>query len=35
MMKFLIESGVEATQKDNLKQTAIYYAAKDGKLKLM
>ena len=35
MMKFLIESGVDPTQKDNLKQSSIYYAARDGKLKVI
>jgi ankyrin repeat protein len=34
-MTLLIESGVDLFQKDNLKQTPLFYAARDGKIKLV
>lgn len=35
MMTILIESGVDVHQKDALKQTPLYYAARDGKPKVI
>lgn len=34
MIKVLIQYGVDVTQKDNLKQSPLYYTARDGKIKL-
>ena len=34
-MTMLIESGVDLFQKDNLKQTPLFYACRDGKPKLV
>jgi hypothetical protein len=34
-MEILIESGVDLFFKDNLKQTPVFYAARDGKCKLI
>ena len=34
-LTLLIESGVDLFQKDNLKQTPLFYAARDGKSKLV
>ena len=33
-MTILIESGVDVFQKDNLKQTPLFYTCRDGKIKL-
>ena len=35
MIEILIKLGVDFAQKDNLKQSPLFYAAKDGKLKLI
>ena len=35
MSSELIRRGVDPTQKDNLKQTPLYYAAREGKLKVI
>lgn len=35
MIHILIQLGVDLYQKDNLKQTPLYYAARDGKLKVI
>jgi ankyrin repeat protein len=33
-MQILLESGVDMFQKDNLKQTPLFYTCRDGKIKL-
>lgn len=35
MIKLLVERGIDILQKDTLNQTPLYYAARDGKLKLI
>ena len=35
MITILIQLGVDFHQKDNLKQTPLFYAARDGKCKLI
>ena len=35
MMTELIENGVEPHHRDSLKQTPMFYAARDGKLKVI
>ena len=35
MITILIQLGVDFHQKDNLKQTPMFYAARDGKCKLL
>jgi ankyrin repeat protein len=35
MMTVLIQMGVDLFQKDNLKQTSLYYACRDGKCKVI
>ena len=35
MITILIQLGVDFHQKDNLKQTPLFYAARDGKVKLI
>ena len=34
MLKYLCELGVDCSQMDNLKQTTLFYTARDGKIKL-
>ena len=35
MITILVQLGVDLYQKDNLKQTPLFYASRDGKVKVM
>jgi ankyrin repeat protein len=35
MLSYLIENGVDPMQRDNLKQTPVFYAARDGKVNVL